>query len=206
MPRGLPPTWPGSSEQARRDARFAPDVNQAVLPGQGGAPVHRRPRLGARRLEDGMLEPEQVTLATEQRLKLVEHTGQRLIVAGRPARSHGPLPVIQRTIESQRVGRDDGQAREQIRRSRLVAEQLRQPQAPDQVGLTRAAYLSTSIAPAVGDAVASWHCLGQEPALARCDSPCSHVSPAMPGRACQRGKNRSTSGCGRKTLGGRDGD
>jgi len=100
----------------------------------GLVPVACRKR-DERRLEDGMLEPEQVTLATEQRLKLVEHTGQpagvaevsmsglepvqargqRLIVAGRPARSHGTLPVIERTIESQRVGRDDGQAREQIR-------------------------------------------------------------------------------------------
>jgi hypothetical protein len=35
--RGPPPTWPSSSEQARRAARFAPDVNQAVLPGQGGS-------------------------------------------------------------------------------------------------------------------------------------------------------------------------
>ena len=37
-----------------------------------------------------------------------------------------------------------GQAREQVRRSRLVAEQLRQPQAPGEVGL----------------AVAGWHAVG----------------------------------------------
>jgi hypothetical protein len=84
----------------------------------GLIPVACRKR-DERRLEDGMLQPEQVTLAPQQRLELVEHAGQRsgmtevgmsglepvqargqrLIVAGGPARSHGTLAVIERTIE-----------------------------------------------------------------------------------------------------------
>ena len=68
-------------------------------------------------------------------LEAVQARGQRMVIGRSAASRDGATPVVERTIESQPVGRDDGQAREQVRRSRLVAQQLRQPQAPDEVGL-----------------------------------------------------------------------
>ena len=75
-----------------------------------------------------MLQPEQVTLAPQQRLELFDHRGQRVgvaevgmsglepieasgerVVIGRGAASRdGALTVVERKIELQPVGRDDG--------------------------------------------------------------------------------------------------
>ena len=96
-----------------------------------------------------MLQQEQVTLPPEQGFQLVEHRGQcagvaevgvsglepvearreRVLIGGGPACGGGALPVVERKIELQPVGRDDGKAREQVRRGGLVAQQLREAQA-----------------------------------------------------------------------------
>src|ERR1022692_4825147 len=100
-----------------------------------------------------MLQPEQVSLAAEQRVELIEHRGQRagmaevgmsglepvearserMLIGRSPARSSGAPPIVQLTIELQPVGRDDGKAREQVRCGGLVAQQLREAQAPGEM-------------------------------------------------------------------------
>src|ERR1700689_4035113 len=88
-------------------------------------PVTGRERHVAR-LEDRVLQPEQVTLAPQERFELIEHRGQRagvaevgmsglesveaccerVLVGGRPPGRGGALPIVEGMIELQPVGGD----------------------------------------------------------------------------------------------------
>ena len=54
-------------------------------------------------------------------LEPVEPGCERMLIAGSPACGSGALPIVEGKIELQPVGRDDGKAREQVRRGCLVA-------------------------------------------------------------------------------------
>ena len=94
------------------------------------------------------MQAEQVTEPAQQRLEFVEHrdefadltdvgerclaavegSGQRLVVTGCAPGQNGPAAVVDRHVERQRVGGDDGEPGEQIRLHRAVADRRRNAQ------------------------------------------------------------------------------